>query len=139
MLPTPNRLRKKRDYDKLSTKGRSIYGVFATLRFRELGSGETKVGFITSTKMFKRAVDRNRIKRRLREVIRLMWNDLPKQMHLLFVPKPEALTGDFDKIQEDIRHMLSKIPETLKKPVKISPGARRWKEKKAAKKAAKNP
>jgi ribonuclease P protein component len=134
MLPRSHRLTQKRDFAKLGTQGRAIYGPYATLRVRELKAGETKVAFITSTKMFKKAVDRNRIKRRLREIIRQIWNELPPKTHLLFIAKPEARDADFQKIIDDIRHMLGKIPEAMKKPPKMSPRAIKSAAKRAGKK-----
>ena len=131
MLPTNKRLTKKRDFTKLGTQGRSVYGPFATLRVRSVTQSEPKVAFITSTKMFKRAVDRNRIKRRLREVVRLLWNDIPKNTQLIFIAKPEAKDADYQLIVTDVKHMLEKIPEALLKPAKPSPRARKIAEKKA--------
>ncbi len=125
MLPRDKRLTKKRDFLKLGTAGRPVYGVYTTLRVRALGRPETKVAFITSTKMFKLAVDRNRVKRRLREIIRQIWAELPTSMHLLFIAKPEALEADFEKIKEDIRHMLPKVQDALKKPARPSPRAKK--------------
>lgn len=130
MLPREKRLTKKRDFLKLGTAGRPVYGVFTTLRVRALHKPETKVAFLTSTKMFKLAVDRNRVKRRLREILREIWDELPSSMHLLFIAKPEALDGDFLKIKEDIRHMLTKVPDALRKPARPSPRARKNAEKK---------
>ncbi len=114
----------------MGTAGRPVYGVFTTLRVRALHKPETKVAFLTSTKMFKLAVDRNRVKRRLREILREIWGELPPSMHLLFIAKPEALDGDFLKIKEDIRHMLTKIGDALNKPARPSPRARKNAEKK---------
>lgn len=130
MLPKDKRLTKKRDFLKLGTAGRPVYGVFTTLRVRALNKPETKVAFLTSTKMFKLAVHRNRVKRRLREIIREIWGELPSAMHLLFIAKPEVLDADYGKIKEDILHMLPKIREALTKPAKPSPRARKLAEKK---------
>lgn len=131
MLPKEKRLHKKRDFLKLGAAGRPVYGVYTTLRVRALQKPETKVAFLTSTKMFKLAVHRNRIKRRLREIIRQVWGELPPAMHLLFIAKPQALEAEFGAIKADVLHMLPKIPEALKKPAKPSPRARKIAEKKA--------
>lgn len=89
MLSKDRRLTKKRDFSKLGTQGRSIHGPFATLRVRMSKAGEKRVAFITSTKVMKRAVDRNRAKRRMREVARKLWDELP-DAHLLFILKSEC-------------------------------------------------
>ena len=125
MLPPSIRMKKTRDFAAMATKGRSVFGFFSTLRVRSVAAGESKVAFIISTKIFKKAVDRNRAKRRFREAIRSLLPSIPKGYHLLFVLKPQTLDGDFEKMKADAAHMLEKIPETMKQPVKISPRAQR--------------
>ena len=121
MLPRPKRLTKKKDFLTLALRGRSIFGMYATLRIVETkGRAEGKIGFIISTKIYKHAVDRNRTKRRLREVLRLLLPNVPPGINLLFIAKPEARDADYEKLVGDIRHMIAKIPEALLKPAKPS-------------------
>ena len=90
MLKKHQRLTKKKHFMNLAVKGRSVFGPYATLRFHEIPGAGTHVAFITSTKVFKKAVDRNRAKRRMREAVRAEWESLPMDTHLLFVLKPEC-------------------------------------------------
>jgi ribonuclease P protein component len=90
MMPKTDRLRRAKDFALLSQKGRVVYSPFFALRLRP-SEGATKVGFVTSTKVFKTAVKRNRAKRRMREVLRLMKSEWPKYFDLLFILKPEVL------------------------------------------------
>ncbi len=131
MLPKPKRLTKKRDFLKLASQGHTVFGPFATLRIRQVPKKATQVAFITSTKVFKKAVDRNRVKRRLREVIRELWPELPAEMHLLFILKPEALKAEWPALGEEVRRMLSRIPEALSRPAKPSSRALKQKAKMA--------
>ena len=121
MLERPKRLTKKRDFLRLATKGRSAFGPYATLRVVETPKGAPgKIGFITSTKIFKHAVDRNRTKRRLREVVRSLLPTIPPGIHVLFVAKPEAKDADYQKLTEEIARLISKIPEVMKQPARPS-------------------
>lgn len=121
MLHRTKRLTKKKDFLRLATKGRSAFGPYATMRVVELArGGEGKVGFIISTKIFKRAVDRNRTKRRLREVVRALLPTIPPGVNLLFIAKPEAKDADFQKLTEEIKRLITKIPEALKQPARPS-------------------
>jgi ribonuclease P protein component len=115
MLPKPERLRRARDFALLSQKGRVIYSPFYALRVRQ-SKEPTKVGFVTSAKVFKTAVARNRGKRRMREVLRLMKSDWPKNMDLLFILKIEVLKADFKELQAMVARSFEKIPEALSKP-----------------------
>ncbi len=119
MLPKPRRLTKKRDFMRLAVKGRAVFGPYATLRVVER-PGESKIGFITSTKVFKLSVDRNRAKRRMREVLRGVMSEVPSGLSLLFILKPESKDAEYLKLVEDVKRMLEKIPEALLKPAKIS-------------------
>ncbi len=125
MLPKVHRLRRMRDFALLSQRGRVVYGRFFTLRIRQ-SKEPTKIGFVITTKMFKRANKRNRIKRRMREILRLNQVAWPQNMDLLFIAKPEALTAPFAELTTAVLHSFEKIPEALIKPVpKRPPKAKR--------------
>lgn len=126
MLPKQKRLTKKRDFMKLATHGRPIFGPYATLRVRVTPNEGTRVAFITSTKVFKLAVHRNRAKRRMREAVRALWPELPADMHLLFVLKPEAMTAPFPRILEEVRRLVGRIPDELTKPPKMSSRGKKY-------------
>lgn len=121
MLPRPVRLTKKKDFTRLALKGRSVFGPYATLRIVEARPKEPgRIAFITSTKIFKKAVDRNRTKRRLREAVRGLLTEIPKNVNLLFVAKPEARDAEYQKLTDEVRRLVSKIPEALMQPARPS-------------------
>ncbi len=120
MLPKPKRLTKQRDFLKLASAGHTVFGPFATLRVRQIKNQPSKVAFITSTKVFKKAVDRNRAKRRMREAVGLLWDKIPAEMHLLFILKPESKTADWKVLLAEVERLISHIPEALLRPSKPS-------------------
>ena len=77
---------------------------------------ETKVGFVASKKLFKRATDRNRVKRRLRAALRSLQAEWPRGFDLLFIAKHRVMTEDYEEMKEQIRKTFQKIPEALKQP-----------------------
>jgi ribonuclease P protein component len=105
---------------KLAVQGRPIFGPYCTLRIRETKNVPTKVAFITSTKVMKLAVDRNRAKRRMRAIVRELWAELPANFSLLFILKPECKDVDYKKLTEEVRRLVGKIPEAMTKPPRIS-------------------
>lgn len=120
MLDKARRITKKRDFMKLATQGRPIHGPFAALRIRKLEGIRSQVAFITSTKVMKLAVDRNRAKRRMRSLLRELWSEIPAGLHLLFILKPEVKDIAYDALREEVRRMVLKIPSALEKPAKPS-------------------
>lgn len=125
MLKKNQRLTKKQDFTRLAIQGRSIFGSFATLRVRPVHEKGKKVAFITSTKVFKKAVDRNRVKRRMREVVRGLFEKIPQNAHLLFILKPEALKAPYPRLVAEVERLLTKIPDALSKPPQLSPAAKK--------------
>ena len=74
----------------------------------------TRVGFVVSKKVHKRAVKRNRLKRLMRESYRLLLkdNDLAnsqKYLSLIFVGSEKLLDKNFDYIKTNIKNLLEKI------------------------------
>lgn len=127
MLPKPKRLTKQRDFLKLASSGHTVFGPFATLRVRQIKNQPSKVAFITSTKVFKKAVDRNRAKRRMREAVAQLWDKIPAEMHLLFILKPESKTAEWSILIQEVERLISRIPEALLKPSKPSSRAAKHK------------
>lgn len=105
-----------RDFALLSQKGRVVYGPFFTLRFRA-SDAPTRVGFVVSTKIYKRAHDRNRTKRRLREAIRLIQVSWPEKQDILLIARPEARDAPFEDIKAAVLRAFEKMPEAALKPI----------------------
>ncbi len=82
MIPKVNRLTKKSDFDILFKEGRFIAGSLTNLKIwriepdkyprRGYARTDLKIGFVVGVKIHKNAVIRNRLKRQMREVVRLL-------------------------------------------------------------------
>jgi len=65
MLPKQNRLKKKKDCDSVIKQGRHNADRFLVLKIQRNSLEQSRIGFVVSKKISKKAVERNRIKRRL--------------------------------------------------------------------------
>ncbi len=106
-----------RDFALLSQRGRPVFSATFTLRFRQ-SQEPTKVGFVASNKLFKRANKRNRAKRRMRAVLRETMASWPAHMDLLFILKPDVLTAPYQDLKTGVLRVFEKIPEALQQPAK---------------------
>jgi ribonuclease P protein component len=55
------------------------------------------------------AVDRNTLKRRLREIVRLEWLAVPPPIDVVLRVTPPAYERDFDALQREMRQLLAKL------------------------------
>lgn len=121
MLPKPNRLRHEKDFARLSVKGRPLYGPFCVLRAWKSGSSPSKIGFVASGKIFKTAVMRNRLRRRMREAFRPLLPTVPPGYDMTFVARPEMIKSDPKDLQASLVHLIEKLPAEMEKPWKRLP------------------
>ena len=71
---------------------------------------DRKVAFVVSKKTASRAVDRNKTKRRLRELYRKWRETLPQDIWLMFIALPEAIADvRFDELEKDFISVCKKI------------------------------
>lgn len=70
MLPVGKRVRQKKDFSKIQRYGRRFAADNLQLQCLENRQDETRIGIIVGTKFSKKAVERNALKRKLREIFR---------------------------------------------------------------------
>ena len=106
MLPRASRLKRSRDFQavyKRRTSGAAPH-LALYVRLRSPREGETsRFGFVISKKVAKRAHDRNRLKRRLREISRLYLLPVSVQPYdALVVARPVATQADFAALKAEM-------------------------------------
>ncbi|MDR2870001.1 MAG: ribonuclease P protein component [Deferribacteraceae bacterium] len=68
-----------------------------------------KVAFVVGKKVSQKAVERNKIKRRLRELFKKHRHLLPQDFWLMLIAMPEARTADFASLEADIDALFKQV------------------------------
>jgi len=108
MLPKENRLKKRKDFEKLFKEGKSFKERFIILRVGKNGLNVIRFGFIVSKKVSNKAVVRNKIKRQLREIVRKKINVYQKGLDVAVITLPEIEKRNFKEMSQVLEVILKK-------------------------------
>ena len=106
MLKKADRINKTRDLQKVYRLGKAVHSSALVIKF--VGGERSQAAFVVSKKVSKKAVERNRIKRVLREVFRLSLAQRKKGRYLIMV-KPTAAKLKAQELRVEISKALDKI------------------------------
>jgi ribonuclease P protein component len=109
------RLLRHADFERVYKKGRRHFAAHMTVFYlsRERGE-ELRVGF-TVSRVLGGAVERNRMKRRLRESVRLHWPATSFPVDVVINPKKSVLTVEFAELEKEIARAFEVIQKSLGK------------------------
>ncbi len=117
MLKKENRLKNRVAFYATYKQNRSVSdGLFVLYGGKKLDEGEVpKIGFVVSKKVHKSAVKRNRIKRLLREAVRLYIKNGGeiKFLSLIFVAKKGALDKNYNEVNRSFLSLLGRLNEKV--------------------------
>lgn len=120
MLPRKFRLKRMKDFDILFKEGRFAGGDLVTVKSwkidpskyerRGFAADDLLIGFVVSKKIHKSAVKRNRLKRQMREVVRLLLQDnkLSSGYLVAIMAKKEMLDASYEEMYKSIIEVLTK-------------------------------
>ena len=108
MLPKINRLKKKKDFEKILEKGKGYKEDFLYIKVIGNNLKNSRFGFIVSKKFSKKAVVRNKIRRRLRGLIKIKLSNLKKGIDAAITVGPGLEISDFQDLEEKISRLFKK-------------------------------
>ena len=112
-LPRQERLRKHADFDRVYKTGRRHFGQHLSVFFLGRDDGQApRVGFTVSRAMGG-AVQRNRIRRRLREAVRLHLEEFRMAADVVINPKKSALKAEFTELERDMVSAFAAVGKKL--------------------------
>ena len=110
------RLRQRADFLAVANGARANSSAFTLQGLRRDDSGPARVGF-TVTKKNGTATERNRIRRRLRELVKRSDVITMRPQHdYVLVGRRDALRRDFAAMLEDLRSALARLDRAPRKP-----------------------
>ena len=114
MLPKDYRLKKRTAFAATYRTGRTLHkdGITVFIGKEKNNDFPTRVGFVVSKKIHKRAVKRNRIKRLMRESYRLLIKEgavSDKYISLIFIASSKLLNMNFKEVDNAIRKLVYKL------------------------------
>ncbi|OGY90988.1 MAG: ribonuclease P protein component [Candidatus Komeilibacteria bacterium RIFCSPLOWO2_01_FULL_53_11] len=101
MLPATHRLRSDEDFKRLMQRGRRYFSRALVARVLATKEPVTRVGFVVSAKVAKKAVLRNSIKRRLREIVRKELPRIRAGYDVALIAKNEAARYDYWALRDE--------------------------------------
>ena len=109
------RLLRHADFERVYKQGRRHFAACMTVFYRAREQGEgPRVGF-TVGKVLGGAVERNRMKRRLREVVRLHWPGVRIPVDIVINPKKSLLKVEFSELGNEISRAFEVIRKSVRK------------------------
>ena len=109
------RLLRHADFERVYKKGRRHFATNLTVFYLPRHQGEgLRIGF-TVGKVLGGAVERNRMKRRLRETVRLHWPGGPVPVDVVINPKKSVLKVEFSDLGNEISRAFAVIQKSLEK------------------------
>ena len=96
------RIKKSIDFEKIFQTGKTITGRFVFLKTKKTKNKNCRLCFVVSSRVSKRAVERNKTKRRLREIARSVYLSLVPGYDIVIIAKKEILGKKYAETKDEI-------------------------------------
>ncbi len=106
MLAKQGRLTKEKDFKKIFKQGKSSYNKIFGIKILANGLEVNRYGVVISTKVSKKAVERNKLKRQFRAAIKGTDKKLIQGFDLVIIVLPAALNQEYKFIKSELEKIL---------------------------------
>lgn len=108
MLPKEHRLTKKQDFAAVRKHGRSFFSSLFRVSVRPSKGEHSRFAVVVSTKVSKKATDRNRLRRQIREVVRAQLPKIGTGYDVVISVRSSARDASFAKLSEELDTLFKK-------------------------------
>jgi ribonuclease P protein component len=100
MLTKINRIKKKKDFETIFKNGSNFKAPFLVFKIFKNDLGYSRFGFVVSQKVSKKAVVRNKVRRRITEIIKSNFDQIKKGIDVVTICLPGIEKKDFPELKE---------------------------------------
>ncbi|MEK7540002.1 MAG: ribonuclease P protein component [Patescibacteria group bacterium] len=108
MLPKLHRLTKGSDFKRVYSTGRNANGRRLRLKLAPNGLKQVRVGVVVANSVSKHATKRNKVKRLIREAIRVQLAHIKPGMDIVISANNPSLTATFQDMQSELAWLLTR-------------------------------
>ncbi|KKU86637.1 MAG: ribonuclease P protein component [Candidatus Wildermuthbacteria bacterium RIFCSPHIGHO2_01_FULL_47_27] len=106
MLAKINRLKRKKDFELVFRKGKRFNAGHVGFKALENGLKTSRFGFVVGKRISKKAVTRNKVRRRMQEAVKKVLPGMKKNVDGVFIGMPGCEEYDFRAIEAIIQRLL---------------------------------
>ena len=108
MLAKGNRIKKKKDFETIFKKGLGYKSNLLILKIIKSSFNTNRFGFVVSQKVSKKSVLRNKVRRRLAEVVRLESDHIKPGIDVVLIALPGIEKKNFSEIKISLMGLFKK-------------------------------
>jgi ribonuclease P protein component len=108
VLSKINRLKKKNDFDSIFKNGKSLKDSFLVFKFTDNNSKTSRFGFIIPKTVSKKAVVRNKIRRRISSILSKELSNIKNSVDGVFIVLAGFEKKDFLETEKIVKDLLKK-------------------------------
>lgn len=108
MLPRKYRLTKDKDFKRVNSLGRPFFSSKLKIKITPNKLEVSRFAVVTSARLSKKAVVRNRVRRQLSEVLRLNKDKIITGRDIVVWVKPPALDSAYQELEREFMYLMSK-------------------------------
>lgn len=109
MLDKSNRITKDKEFEAIFKGGKGAYSKILGIKTISNKLEDSRFGILVSTKVSKKAVIRNRIKRQIREIIRLKLEEITRGQDCVIITLPQIKEADLKQIENALMFCLKRL------------------------------
>jgi ribonuclease P protein component len=108
MLSRLNRLTKNKEFENVFKNGRSSYDKILGIKAAPNNLGAVRFGILISTKISKKAVERNKVKRRIRDILKKNLGQL-SNCDIIIITLKGIIENTYAEIEQSIVFQLKRL------------------------------